>query len=196
MKTKKERFLTPVGEARWAHLAKPKPGFVDAKGNVKGDPKYMIDVVFNPTADPDWRDWAKRIAAELKAVPTQTDKATKQAIPKQQVLKKELDAEDEPTGRWYVTFKTSDKFRPSVFDRFGQPLPEGTLVGNGSRVRVNYTPDTYEAFGGGVTLYLNAVQVVDLVEYQVQRASAYGFEESAPDGMSPTATEDDDDLPF
>lgn len=196
MKEKRERFNTPVGEARWAHLQKPKAAYVDEKGKSKGEPKYMIDVVFTPAEEPEWKEWARKLVAEVKALPTQKDKTSNTAIPKQSNLKPEVDAEDQPTGRWYVTFKTSDKFKPAVFDRVGQLLPDGTLVGNGSRVRVNYTPQSYEAFGGGVTLYLNAVQVVELVEYKAQRASAYGFEEQAPSNGTPSGESEDDDLPF
>ena len=198
----KPRFITPVGEAKWAHLHKPRPGFTDDKGRSKGDPKYMIDVVFDPAVETEWAAWAKKLGADIKALPIQTDKKTGQPMAKQSPLKRELDANDQPTGRWYVTFKTSDKFKPGVFDEHGRPVAETVLVGNGSRVRVNYTPDTYEAFGGGITLYLNAVQVVKLVEYQARDASAYGFPVEAPlpptDDDFPDAPPGDDDssLPF
>ena len=47
MSTEKlQRMKTPIGEAKWAHLQKPKAAFVDKNGRVKGEPKYQLDVVF------------------------------------------------------------------------------------------------------------------------------------------------------
>jgi len=40
-------------------------------------------------------------------------------------------------------------------------------VGNGSKVNASYNPVAYTQYGGGVKGYLNAVQIVDLVEYNV-----------------------------
>jgi hypothetical protein len=204
MADKRERLLSPVGECKWCHVHSPKPAYVEpGSGKAKGEPKYQVDVVFDPT-DPEWRKWAADLTAQIKALPVQTDKRTGQQLQKQQPLKRELDEADQPTGRWYVTFKTGAKFRPGVFDRKGSPVPESVLIGNGSKVRVNYTPAEYEGFGGGVALYLNAVQVVELVEYQPQTADRYGFPvEAGTNGADdpfgeefPDAPPPDDDLPF
>jgi hypothetical protein len=73
---------------------------------------------------------------------------------------------------------------------------EGVAIGNESRVRVNYTPAEYDGFGGGITLYLNAVQVVELVPYAKQTAEAYGFEVDKTPAASKPSTDDDDILPF
>lgn len=176
---KKERFTTPPGEAKWAHVQIPKAPFTDERGLVKGEPKYQIDVVFNAD-DPAWKAWAGKVMAQIKALPDQIDKKTKRAIPKQIPIKKEFDEDDKETGRWYVTFKTSAKFKPGVFDKHGAIIPETVMVGNGSTVRVNYCENVYEAFGGGVNFYLNAVQVLQLVEFKPQTAAAYGFDVENP----------------
>ena len=42
-KEKRERKLTPIGEAKWAHLDKPKAPYQG-----KGEPKYQLDVIFDP----------------------------------------------------------------------------------------------------------------------------------------------------
>lgn len=187
MSEKKERKMTPIGEAKWSHVHFPKPAFVDEHGNAKGTPKYQIDVIFSQD-NTEWAAWAKKVMEALRALPEQTNK-TGEKLQKQTPIKRELDENDQPTGRYYVTFKTSDKFKPGVFDLFGKPVPETTLIGNGSKVRVSYVENTYAAFGGGINFYLNAVQVVELVEYNKQTAEAYGF----PVEQAPL---DDTSIPF
>lgn len=174
MTEKKERKMTPVGEAKWAHIHTPKAPFKDDRGNTKGEPKYQIDIIFNK-GDKEWDSWAAAVMTKLRAVVQQYDKNTGQPIPKQTPIKRELDESDQPTGRYYITLKTSDRFKPGVFDVYGRPVPETVLVGNGSLVRASYTENEYVAFGGGINFYLNAVQVVKLVEYKSQNAEAYGF---------------------
>lgn len=191
MSEKKVRLVTPPGFARWAWLTKPKQ-FMDERGQPKGDPKYQVEVYFSPLI-PEWKAWAADLQKMLAAVPTQPN------LPKQPLFKKEFDDSDVPTGRWFVTFKTGEQFKPGLFDKYGQPMPDNVMLGNESRVRVNYSPNAYTAFGGGVNLYLNAVQVLDLIEYKPHDAKAYGFEvEAAPVGSSPHSgpPQAEDDLPF
>lgn len=176
MAEKKKRLLTPVGFAKWAHVQEPKENYFDKKK----EPQYMIDVCFKPD-DPEWKVWAGELKKAVEAVKGQN-------MP----IKREVDSEDKPTGRFFVTFKTGAKFKPGVFDKYGQPMDD--MIGNESKVRVAYVTSDYEGFGGGIALYLNAVQVLDLVEYKPQNASAYGFEvQTAPAGGPPQA---EDDLPF
>lgn len=193
MAEKKQRFTTPVGEAKWAWLTTPKAPF---KGDATKGAKYMIDVIFDVN-DPKWKEWASGLKAAINALPVQVDKATGTAKAKQMPIKRELDENDQPTGRFYVTFKTGEQFRPQVFDRYGQPLAENALVGNGSKVRISYVTGEYKEFGGGIALYLNAVQVVELVEYKSHDARSYGFEvETAPAAAGGPPQEDLEALPF
>lgn len=191
----KKRLVTPIGFAKWAWLNKPKEPFKDENGRSKGDPKYQIDVCFS-IEDPAWKFWAQEVKRIIDAMPSQSNKNTGQTIPKQMPIKKELDDKDIPTGRWYVTFKTSEKFKPGVFDKHGK-LVENTMIGNESKVRVAYIPNEYKEFGGGVNFYLNAVQVLDLIEVKPQSAEGYGFAvepEAAGQAGGPPPAEDD--LPF
>lgn len=189
-KLKPKRLLTPVGFAKWAHVHTPKAPFQEKDGKAKGDPKYMIDVCFSAD-DPEWKAWAGALKAAILALPVLTDKHTGSPIVKQMPIKRELDINEQPTGRYYVTFKTGEKFKPPVFDRFGIAIPETILIGNESKVRVSYTPVPYEAFGGGIALYLNACQVVELVEYRASTADAYGFEVKTPTTAEASATQSD-----
>lgn len=170
MAEKKERKLTPVGIAKWAHVQTPKAPFEG-----KGDPKYMIDVVFDPK-DEVAAEWLRDIRAKVEALPVQIDKKTGDPLRKQSPLKRDLDEQDQPTGKIVVTFKTGAKFKPGLFNRHGTVIPPEVLIGNGSKVRVNYGENAYDGFGGGINLYLNAVQVLELVEYGVKSAESFGFE--------------------
>lgn len=62
-----------------------------------------------------------------------------------------------------VKQKPVDFGKPSIFDRDGNPLKEGTLIGNGSKVICKVR--VYDT-AKGVGCTLEAVQVVDLIEYQ------------------------------
>jgi len=202
---KMERLLTPVGEAKWAHVQEPKAGFND-----KEEPKYCIDVVFSPD-DAEWAEWAKGIKVLADEAgggnPVKWEKNKDPNDPKKKLK----------TGNLVASFHTSVKMKPGLFDYKGVPMGDEVLVGNGSMVRINYSPKAYPGFGGGVTLYLNAIQVMDLVEFRKNSASDYGFEvddaavaaaaaEAAPFADEPplpapteadlAVQEDDEDLPF
>jgi hypothetical protein len=199
MAEKKPRLVTPVGEAKWAHVFTPKAPF---KGDASKGEKYMIDVVFDP-AEPKWKEWAGELKKAIEALPPQVDKATGAVKAKQMPIKRELDRDDKPTGRFFVTFKTGAQFKPGVFDRYGMPLPEGSSVGNGSKVRVSYMTAEYKEFGGGIALYLNAVQVLELVEYKSHDAKGFGFDVEEPPQQAPAHAAAaggpppaEDDLPF
>ena len=178
---KKENKISPLGEAKWAHVHEPKPPFEG-----QGEGKYMIDVVFEKGSE--WDALGQEVAKDIK------DNGFKNMPIKQEKTK-----EGEPTGRFYITFKTGEQYPPKVFDRFGQIIPSDVLIGNGSTVRVCYTKDTYNGFGGGVTFYFNAVQVVDLVEYKGGSAEDYGFpveEGNNPFLDSPDSSTESDKIPF
>lgn len=184
MAEKKQQITTPIGEAMWAHVYKPRA--FQSGGKDQGAPKYSIEVYFDPN-DPKWKEWC-----------VQVRNVGKGTIP----IKWEENEQEQRTGRLYASFKTGEKFKPSLFDRYGKPLPDGVMIGNGSKVRVNYSPNAYDGFGGGVNLYLNAVQVLDLVEYKSRDAKGFGFEAEPEPAGAPTAaaggppTAEEDDLPF
>lgn len=202
MSEKNTRLLTPIGQAKWCHVHTPKAAFQEKDGKSKGEPKYMVDVCFSAD-DTEWKKWASDLSAQIKALPNVIDKHTGESLKKQMPIKRELDIDDKPTGRFYVTFKTGEKFKPPVFDKFGVAIPDTIMIGNDSKVRVSYTPVPYDAFGGGIALYLNALQVVDLVEYRAHTADAYGFEVATPTSAEdfsatmPQGSDDfKDDVPF
>ena len=59
-----------------------------------------------------------------------------------------------------------------------QMKPCNVDIGWGSTVKVSYSPIQYTVNGkSGVTLYFNAVQVIELVEYEGSETSGFGKEE-------------------
>lgn len=93
-----------------------------------------------------------------------------------------------------------------VFKKNGEPLEQGVKIGNGSEVIINVTPSPYVVNSStyGVQLRLNAVQVLNLVEYGTPSAQAFGFDIEDDDeddtktgSMSQsTATNEDEELDF
>jgi len=150
----KERLVTPIGEAKWVYVFTPKPEREVKKKNGRTFTKrsqYEITLVFD-IADSQWKEWASDIKRRAQAAGTN--------IP----IRPETDKEGKPTGKYQAAFHTDPKYKPNVVDVFGQPF-EGEF-GYGSKVRVNFSPSQYDMSGGGVTLYLNSVQVVEAVAHQ------------------------------
>jgi len=141
--------ITPFASAEWAHVHKPKQPYMD-----KGDPRYEITLVWGGD-NKEMNDWADEIVKlckkhKMKNCPIK-DHKTKVGD------EKDLD------GKRCVTFKSSVKMRPGVIDMNKQPIIDD--VGNGSIVRIKYKGSAFDAFGGGYAMYLNAVQVKDMVVY-------------------------------
>ena len=65
-----------------------------------------------------------------------------------------------------VTFNFKSKNKPVLYDSVGQPLKGDVAVGGGSIIKVSCGIGPWSAGGKiGVTLYLNAVQIIDLKEF-------------------------------
>jgi len=83
-------------------------------------------------------------------------------------------------GEWYQ--------KPAVLDAKRKPMSGEKLIGNGSRVKVAFNPSVYFVQGTvGVTLKLDAVQVIDLVPHKDPAAL---FDDE--DGYTESAVEKDD----
>lgn len=90
-------------------------------------------------------------------------------------------------GDTYFKFKTKSTYKTKsgevkdrvvpIFDSAGKPLPKNVDVGHGSIVKVAYTINPFYKTRKikGLTLYLNAVQVIELVKRGERDAGSYGF---------------------
>jgi hypothetical protein len=191
-KRKNPQFTTKPAKALWPHLSSP-----DVTFNSKG--VYHVKLVFTPEefeTDP-YNGSADISMKELldKAVEDAHAKAIDGMKPAQaaKVMKAypyddELDAEKEETGNIVVKFKSNASYtkadgtvvdlKPRLFDPAGKPITRKINIGNGSILAVNasiapyYMKSTKQA---GITLYMNGVQVKELVEYGAS-AESMGFE--------------------
>jgi hypothetical protein len=89
-------------------------------------------------------------------------------------IKPELDDQKHPTGNYLVNFKMKHRVRPKNGEEFTQsPLihdGEGNRtekkIGGGSRLQICYRAIPFNTMGGGVSLRIESVRVLDLVEFE------------------------------
>lgn len=95
---------------------------------------------------------------------------------------------DKDAGTATVKFKSSRQ--PVVKDAKCNVIEDDPMLANNSVVRASGRLARYEGFGGGTTIYLNGVQIIDLIVYQpddgFEEEDGYSVgdssDESAPDG--------------
>lgn len=158
-KEKQKPQISPRGIAKYPHLDKT----AVIQGTDTG--KYEITLLVDPN-DPDVELWLQKLEADMK-----------KGAPKGKNLPfgDEIDKQtDKPTGLTEVTFKSA--FKPTLFDSKGQRMSSDVRVGNGSIVRVSFTENWYPAFGGGMNLYLQGVQIIKLEEFQGRGFEDLGFQ--------------------
>lgn len=67
-----------------------------------------------------------------------------------------------------VTFRFRSRSKPNLYDSTAALLEPETVealrIGDGSTIRVKGEAEAYKGFGGGVTLLLYEIQIIDLVE--------------------------------
>lgn len=176
------RTTTPVGIARYPWLNKP-----DTKFKAQGE--YKVDLIVS-------RERAAALVAQVNKVAKEMLAETQAANPKKAKTMKlashsvvaETDDEGNETGntifklRQYASFeskKTGEVFTKTIplFDAAGKKC--SPMVGGGSKLKANielypwYSAKDNEV---GVKLRLNAVQIIDLVEYgSGGSADQFGF---------------------
>lgn len=186
-KNKRPIEVSPAGVVEFAWLNRPQPPH---PRNPEGDPKFSITLAMNVN-DPKVKAWGaavKAIVSGAKKYPFHVDKET---------------------GNLMVKF--SSVYKPRIVDAKRNPMPEGRYPSRGSTVKVAYVANEYEGFGGGVNLYLQGIQVIEMVEFErkpLPFADEEGYEreaggtEAPPNGDQPPDTEpppsepEQDNLPF
>ena len=161
------RYYTPTAEVRFSHLLSPKDWgdgspreysvelIMDAKSPEAKALKGTIDKVLNEAMPQN----GKRAANGMPLKPC-ADDASKVTL---KIKTKEF---TNPDG--------SVSAGPKVVDSKNQPW-DGTLIGRGSKVRVAYTAKAWDKSGWGISLYLKAVMVVELVRFSKDEEET-GFE--------------------
>tara|TARA_R100000951_G_scaffold116800_1_gene131180 strand:- start:9699 stop:10214 length:516 start_codon:yes stop_codon:yes gene_type:complete len=140
----KAKYTSSKGTAMWPWLAKPDTRF-DAEG------KYKTDLLVKKEDAQEFVDMAKQIFIEEFG-----EKSLAKA--------KWPFMNDDEAGGIKIRAKSSKK--PTLFDAKGNVIKTDLPVGNGSTIKLSGVMGTYSAGGNiGVTAYLNAVQIIDLVEF-------------------------------
>jgi len=207
MSNKRERFVSPKGIAVWPRLNEP-----DTKFNPDGD--YTVALAFEGK-DKEFRKLVKvleRARDERFAEWRSENPKLKKVATVAPVYVEETDENGDETGRMLLRFKmraggvskrTGKPFtmKPDIFDAQNSKLETPLNIGGGSTLKV-----AFDLSGGYVasakkyylSLRLNAVQILDLVEYGARDAESYGF--STEDGYVatkpdkfPSADEDADE---
>lgn len=175
MSTNNNNTITLTGTCYWAHVNKPE--------TYQGKPLgYSILVKLE--------DEKKTEAFKEHLMSIWKDALNNEFKDKKKNVTPNLCLKETPNNEEAFKAKTSHEYKDKVtgevipktlpiFDMYGEVFPKGTLIGNGSKVRINVTPSPYYVSSNvcGIKLFLNAVQVLDLVEYQASKdASSYGFE--------------------
>lgn len=228
---KLERKLTGRVEAYYPHLNKPDDRYNPDK------PEYKISIIYeNEEAASDMIEVIK--TAQGQAVEDAVNQAREEAKKKGKKfneerfrsslklanlpIKEELDEDDDPTGRIIVgPFKMRAKGitkdgrewerQCPVFDGAGKPIDtEKVPIWGGSIVNVCFYIDTFytAALGAGVSLKLEAVQVLELRSGKDKTAASFGFstdgeglsqddqDDDEADETSPEDTGEDEECPF
>lgn len=198
-KKKAERFNSPKGTAKFPRLSEPDTKF-------KKDGEYSTKLLL-PADAADTKEFLAQLDALSKAAFDEQAAELKPAKAKTLQLYVPYKDEEhhetgEPTGNIEVMFKTGAKYKDrktgelkdkklNLFDSKGKLIESKINVGNGSIIRINFTPFSFYAASGnsaGASLRINAVQILQLKTWGGASAAEYGFGEE-PDGYEADTSE-------
>lgn len=207
-KSKWPRITTKPGVAKWPHLVTP-----DTTFNKNG--VYHVKLLWSPE-DFKEMELKKTIDKMVDAHYEKVVENTKLEVFKQYPYDDDKDEEKEETGKIAVKFKSNASFekdgevvklKPALFGPAGEAIRRRINIGNGSVLCINATVKPYDMkedmmvdgkkqkiINVGVTLYINGVQIRELVEYGVS-AERMGFEtdgEPLADGEDYDASDEEE----
>lgn len=162
-----EKFNTPKAKCLWACLQRPN---ISKTGEYKD--AYQISLILDPK-----KPEHKELLIKVEGLHGESGGKAKRGESKHPI-KIIRDKEGKKTGLYEVKFISY--FVDSPIDTFdaktNKILRENNFIANESLVKVNWSYGFYKQGGGGVSLYLNAVQVIDLIEWEGRNAEDYGIE--------------------
>jgi hypothetical protein len=212
-KPKSVNVLTPAGIAIFPKLNTP-----DTKFKAMGE--YSVKLLLSAEdAQPIIDAYEKELATYFEAVKEELMKGDGKSKAKAKALKlaadkpfkPEVDDNGDDTGNMVVNFKMPARIaregkedivlRPDVFDAQGKKVVKVPEIWGGSKLRVSGQLRPFNApIGVGVSLRLQAVQIIELRSGGSRDAAGYGFgaEEggfSAEDAPAASTPFDGDDAP-
>lgn len=170
-------LTTPVGDAFWAKCFEPEEDRFD-----EGKPRTWSISWCGDQSAKETVALMQQIEEEFARIHGEGAKPSKNAWP----FRDQTDKDGKATGLLEFRFKRNETTKkgnvlppPAVYDSHKNPWPSGTLIGNGSKVKVAFSVWGWEdKFGKkGVSLSFDALQVLDLVPYQQRDpGDAFGVE--------------------
>lgn len=174
-------MVTPKGTAMWAYLDKPE----EFNGSIVG---YTITLV------PSKAD-ADKLISKLEDVLEDAKQNDERFKGRKWAAEPLMGYKEDANGNIVFKFKQkvsyvdkkgqTHKLGVRIFDAVGNPIdPKKTIIGNGSIIRVAFTPIPFNVNKNvnGLSLRLQAVQVLKLEEYKKQdstKMDSFGFSEVA-----------------
>ena len=176
-KKKAETIISPQGVAAYAWVHKPDTKFDD-------EGKFKVDLVLDK----------KEIDDKAKAFLKMLSSKDKKLVKDGDKHKSGENGENPFAGKWHVTFKSS--YAPDLRDAAKQKLPADVKVYSGDVIRVAFSMAEYEGFGGGYTLYLNAIQLIEKRNFGNAAGDAFDAVEGFPAESVKAAAAETDDVDF
>ena len=162
------RMVTPTATCQWAHIVKPDTQF-DPEGKFKIELIFEISNATHLTFLKQLRDIHDKNKDAMRSQKKPCEKEPWIQYTDTETQKKDKD-------KYVVRFKSS--YHPFLADARGNKWPKDTLVGNGSKVKVAFSPNAYSTgSNSGTNLYLNGVQIIDLVPYKEASFEDLGFQQ-------------------
>ena len=193
----RDLIVTPVGEAWWAKVFEPEEDRFE-----EDKPRQWSIEWAGPQNKREVVGLVQTIEAEFARLNGEGAKPSKNAWP----FKEQTDKEGNPTGLLAFRMRKNETTKkgkvlqaPAIYDSHKNPWPADTLIGNRSMVKVAFSCYGWEdKFGKkGISLSLEAVQVLDLVPYeQRDPGDAFGVENGYVVDTPADAFEEDKEAPF
>ncbi len=186
---KENQFITAVGTALYPSLRNPET----FEGNEIG---YTVKVIFSQEETNKMERHLHKLLEEAKSLPEMEGKkwGNTPSIGMGETQDGETFFKFKKKSS-YISKKTNQVVQTTVpiFDAQGKPLPANIDIGNGSQVKVAYSvfPFNKSRQIQGLSLRLEAVQVIKLVERGAggQDASSFGFGAVEGGYVAPTPDE-------
>lgn len=184
-KPKKVRFTTPKGIAIFPWLNKPDTKF-------KPEGTYKVTLRLDASAAEQLKEKLQPLFDKAIAAAKSNPKNKGKKVKVNDYFTDVVDDTGDYTGQCDFNFKMTASgvskkdgrpwsMKPDLFDAKGDPLPADTAVWGGSLIKVGFEATAYDKpIGAGLSLRMNAVQVIKLVSAS-RDASMHGFTDESDD---------------
>lgn len=188
-KQKKIKLVTPAGEALYPYL--------DRSEEYKGKPTGKFSITHKMTEEN-----TNKLITKLEAV-LEKVKESSEFKGKKWSKTPKMGTKETKDGDIVFKFKTNCEIETKdgkvkrtvpIFDAKGKPMKDVKL-GNGSTVKIAFSAVPYheDKDDNGFRVYLEAIQVLELVEYGGGNAASFGFDDE--DGYEFEEDDDEDRFP-